>query len=451
MTETSHFKMLHSADWHVCNEFIDDARRCLDFLVKYVDSHEVPFDLIVIPGDIYNHRQIQQETEAARLAYDTVRKLAQYAPIVILTGTPSHDGKAPLMLEFIGEGYPVLVADQPSQWVLCAGGEKDYRFEIINSPLANVVPGAVISCTPAFTKQYFESGASIDTSDQQIAQEMGAIFAQFGVQYKNFVKEGYAVPHILLGHYSIGGAFIHPSQPMIGKEIEVSPQHIEMAQASIVCMGHIHQAQKIGPNIFYSGSLFANNFGEVEAKGFYVHDLRLEFGPEWHRHDSQFIDTPSPKLVKFEIDLVSEEFEEGIVLQKILYPAHVLDDEVSDENPVPDTENTIVRMEIKVFQDQDGLIDQDAIKEYFDGIGVREFRLDITRIPRANVRSKAILDADRLSEKLKLRAEIINDDVPEKVLRRADMLQDTEPDTLMEVVTKAITERRISEDETTQN
>jgi hypothetical protein len=76
-------------------------------MVNHIEGLADPVNLIVISGDIYNHRQIQQETESARLAFNTVRRLSEYAPVIILTGTPSHDGKAPLMLDDIGNGgYP---------------------------------------------------------------------------------------------------------------------------------------------------------------------------------------------------------------------------------------------------------------------------------------------------------------------------------------------------------
>ena len=56
--------ILHSGDWHVCDDFFKDAQNCLDFLVN--QAREIRPDLIMISGDTYNHRQIRQESAAAR-------------------------------------------------------------------------------------------------------------------------------------------------------------------------------------------------------------------------------------------------------------------------------------------------------------------------------------------------------------------------------------------------
>jgi DNA repair exonuclease SbcCD nuclease subunit len=398
-------------------------------------ARKANIDLIVITGDIYNHRQIQQETSAARLAFSMIRALSMIAPVAILTGTPSHDGDAPLLLDGINAGFPVLVVNHPSSWVLYRGD--GYETNIL--PIEGKTPAppkAVISFTPAFTKQFFASRSDTETSDQEIANAMGAIFANMGADYNGFnltlrhESKAPPIPHILLGHYSVGGAFIHPSQPMIGKDIEISRDHLAMAKASINCLGHIHAAQVVLPNTYYCGSLFATDFGEFEKKGFYIHELELiDMGHHWEPIKHRFIKTPSPTLVKVDIDLIKNVRPPDDLLRYILQQTH----EIEDHEGIADY---VVRMEIKIYQDEADLIDQDDIEEYFKELGVRSFRLDIARIPRPNVRSARILEADRLRDKIQTRAEIIDDEVPDNVLDLADELQDTPRDILIESITR---------------
>lgn len=427
------FRVLQTADWHVCSEFIEDAIRCLDFMLRHVDKMAGAggLDLIVIPGDIYNSRQIRQESPAARLAFNTVRKLSNFAPVIIITGTPSHDGNAPLILDGIGDRFPVLVVDKPSQWVLYRGDGYDTNFRPIEDQ-SPALPRVVISCTPAFTKQFFESGSDIATSDAQIATALGAIYAHMGAGYQMFQEQtgnDNLLPHILLGHYSIGGAYIHPSQPMIGKDIEISLEQLGLAQTTINCMGHIHAAQKVGTNTYYCGSLFATDFGEFETKGFYVHELESA-DQAWTVKSSELVETPSPTLVKIEIDLIRNPVEQSILTNIIL--ATLAD--VPEQNPA----SCIVRMEIKTYQDEAKFIDEQVICEKFESLGVRSFKLTINRMPRPNVRSARILAVDRLREKLITRAEIIGQKAPAAALDRADLLQDHEPDELLDMISKSI-------------
>ncbi len=450
------FRILHTADWHVSNKHLFDARECLDFMVKHAQtlSTEKPLDLIVIPGDIYDHRQIQQETEAARLAYGAVKCLADYAPVVILTGTPSHDGSAPLLLDDIGDRFPVLVVDRPSQWALYGGGDVRYQFR----PLENVKhykARAIISCAPAFTKQHFETGSDIATSDFEIAKAMSGIFANFGIKHQeaqNVRGDRAPVPHILLGHWSVRGANIHPSQPMIGRDIEISRDDIALANASIVCLGHIHAMQVIQNYIWYSGSLFATDFGEIEDKGFMVYDLEPEeWGRAWAIKDAHFVHTPSPKLYKLSLDfirnpiddvLADRDLNEGndLLLQRILMVVKDIEEK-----------NAIVRLEIKVWQDQAPLIDREAVHEYFEDIdGVREFKLIVNMVPRANVRSARIMEADRLAEKIEYRAEILGEELDPDILLKADALQDVSRENLLDAIAATLRKEKFA-DETAEN
>jgi len=432
----SELAIVHTADWHVCDEFLEDATACLDFLVA--KTEKIIPELVVIAGDIYNHRQVRQESEAARLAIGTIRRLARVAPVIILSGTPSHDGKAPLLIRNVNEGFPVYVMDQPE--TICLYAEKfgaDHEFMAWQSPPLrdDLEPVALISGVPAFTKQYFQSGSDIQTSDQEIATALGSIFASMGANRNQFNinlrQQGHSpiVPHILMGHWSIGGAFIHPSQALTGLDIEVAREHIALAKPDIVCMGHIHAQQKIGDNIFYPGSLFATDFGEMEAKGFYVHGLELvDMGGHWELKVEDFIHTPSPLLIRLKDDLLNAETKEAVKI------AIISTIQTLTSNP-----HAIIRHDIKIYQDMAHAINEQGIKDLVaDKVGPRDYQMNIARLPRPNVRSARVLEVETLRDKLTARATIINEDITEEVLLKADMLEELEPEELYESIKKEV-------------
>ena len=95
----------------------------------------------------------------------------------------------------------------------------------------------------------------------QIFAGMGATAAEFGV------------PHILVGHWQTAGSLISETQVLTGVDVEISPDMMALSNADLILLGHIHLKQQIKKNIFYSGSLFANNWGEVNDHGFWIHEI----------------------------------------------------------------------------------------------------------------------------------------------------------------------------------
>ncbi len=183
--------------------------------------------------------------------------LADIAPVVVVIGTPSHDGTAAEVLEHIKAKNEVWVSSRPEQIHLYEIGGK-----MVIRAASPVPPTAIISMVPTPTKQFFNSDSDIKGTDNEIAQAMGAMFAGFGSQAANFP----GVPHILVGHFQIGGAFVSETQQLNGLDIEISREQIGYANADLVMLGHIHLHQQIGQNIFYSGSIFRKDFGELDAK-----------------------------------------------------------------------------------------------------------------------------------------------------------------------------------------
>lgn len=385
------FKTLHFADIHCKDSNLEEIKKCCDCILK--TAREENPDLIVNAGDTFDSQSIKLDSEASRYMFLFHSQLTQIAPVVAVLGTPSHDGKAALALEYKNNGNcRIAVSELIEQFILYEGNLYHSGVGISGKP------DAIISTLPAPTKQFFQTQAGIEQADIEIGNAIGAILAGFGATASKF-----DCPHILVGHFQVGGSYISETQQLTGRDIEVSKDQIELAKADFVCLGHIHYPQQIGENIFYAGSVTTLNWGEMHKHGFYIH----ETGQKPH-----FYETPAKKLVKVEIDTARDGFE-NTVAPDLLRIANISQEELS---------GAFVRVEIKVYQDEVAKIDKEAIKSFYLS-AAQDVDIKLIRVPRENTRSKTILKLSSLREKIIERASLNNETVPGLVLDMADNLE----------------------------
>jgi DNA repair exonuclease SbcCD nuclease subunit len=366
-------KLLQTSDFHARDKDIDEVKACLDFIYKTAKEESV--DLAVICGDIFDSQDIKLDSLSAKVVIKFVSDLADICPIAIITGTSSHDGKAPEILSYVRGRYPVHVASKPEQIEMA---------------------GAVLSLVPQVTKQFFQG------SDQEVSAAMSAIFAGIGA-----TAEGKG-PHILVYHGGITGAALSTGQTLTGEDIEVSVDQMMLANPDLICLGHIHKMQVIGERGCYSGSIYRNNWGELEPKGFLIHENYPENGRIW---ESRFIETPCKKMIRHSFD-----FTNG---------------QVDGDIPASEVSGAFVRLDYKIFQDEAGKIDKAGLVEQLLGMGALEVDVRIIRVPRETVRAESVLKADRLRDKLVAMAKIKGEEISEGILRKADALEDQQEEELI--------------------
>jgi len=256
---TSPFKILHLADEHLRDKDIDEIDKCLAFIVEKA-TEENP-DLIVSAGDLFDSQDVKMGSRAALAGIGFISALADICPVVVVIGTPSHDGKAPEILRFARGLFPIRVTSKPEQLFFTVG-----NFE---EQTQTILPNAVLSIIPQPTKQYFQTSAGIEGSDLEIGAAMSGLFAGFGAGAAEYP----GVPHILVYHGCVSGGQASNNQVMTGRDIEVSRDHLSMSGADLILCGHLHLPQERPGNIFYSGSIYANNIGEDHKHGFYIHEV----------------------------------------------------------------------------------------------------------------------------------------------------------------------------------
>ncbi len=372
-------KILHSGDWHVRDADIEEIILCL---AKITDmAHQQGPDLIVIAGDLFHSQDTKLDSPSAKLVVFTISKLAEVAPVAIVLGTPSHDGKAPEILELVTGKYPVRVASRPMQVVL-KDDRRLFDIEYLNAMNSGKIE-AIVSLIPQPTKQFLQ------TTDEGISEAMSGIFAGFGAKASEF-----DVPHILVGHWNVGGAELSTGQFMTGRDIEISRDQMALAKADLICLGHIHKAQE-----FYSGSIYRVNDGELEDKGFWIHHLIND--ADGFFVESEFIQTACKKLIRVNQDLTNP----------------------NEQSRTINADGAYVRIDMKVWQDEAAKINKEALEQFYMDAGALGVDIRLIRVPRETLRAESVRQAETLSDKIIEQAKIKGEEVPEGVLLLAEKLE----------------------------
>ncbi len=402
----TNLKILHFADTHLDGVNYDEKEVCLGAVADAALSEQP--DLIVFAGDAFHSHDVRAESQAVALFCRTIKQLSAAAPVAVLTGTASHDGGTPRLFNHFHDSRRVLVSDYPEQIFLFNGGLYRTRPPVLFD--------AVISMCPPPTKQFLDtSNMSIEQSSQAVSQAMNALFTGFQAAAVDF-----DCPHILVGHFNVSGAMISPTQMLIGKDIEVSRAQLELCGADLVCLGHIHKAQQIGDsNIFFCGSTQSNTWGELDDKGFYIHDLHRQDGV-WKRETSRFIKTPSRKRIWIKHDFTAVNRDNVIDIDNIICC-----------HPRKDYAGAVVRVDLKCYKDQLAQVPAASeINTFFESAGARRIEVNITKIARETVRSQAVVKAATLADKIKVMASLRQETLSDRIIEKANDLEKWSPEEL---------------------
>ena len=387
-------KAIHTADWHCRDDDLDEVKKCLTTLIKTVKKEEP--DILVISGDIFDSRHVKLDSLSAKLIFDSIQEIANLVPVAIVTGTPFHDGTTVEALRYIKARYPIWVSTKPEQ-IYLSEGDLNSDISKLYAP-AQAPIDAVISLIPPPTKQNYQSMSDIDSTNKEISDAMTAMFAGFGAKAQEFTT----CPHLLGGHLSIGGAFVSDTQQLVGVDIEVSTDQLSLANATVNMLGHIHYAQQIGKNTFYAGDLYRMDTGEMEDKGFWIHEMSAA-----GLQKSTFIKTPTRKLYKLKYDFTDSHKD-----FKIPFTTEMLD-RIND---------AIVTIVLRAFEDEVSKIDMDDLESNLAKAKSYDAP-KIIRVPRENVRSEKLLKLKTLREKIIEQARLRGEKVSESTLSKADDLE----------------------------
>ena len=298
--------------------------------------------MVLVAGDLFKDARVFLDRASVEIAAAVrwLRRLSDAEiPVVVISGTPSHDAIAAygLIKEMRIRGVAIYTSP----------GVCELTIEHDTLSVA-CLPG--INRSTMASKEEFSKLAAHELNQlitDRVTQAVMGLAAQCKCQ-----------PKILLSHITCAGAdkgyedLLQQQEPVLTKEA------VEGSGFDLVCLGHIHNAQKVeGLTVptFYCGSPERLSFSE-EANNpcFFIHhfasDGKLSYG------GTEIVSTPARRYYTFDFPW-SEEDPNAVV--EVLTDLHnCLTDGGELKSPV---EGAIVRVRYECTEAQAKLINQNKI------------------------------------------------------------------------------------------
>ncbi len=282
-------RVVFTADWHCCPPplaGLDRREEWCRVAGDLVDrARALKPDVVIVAGDLWDRNR----PTPAEIA-DVIGVLMMFSqasiPVVVIPGTPSHDGDGPGRM-----GPTTMLAE------LGIPG-----LTVVSRPEVVIAGGVTVACLPGASKAWLANADDLrGAAPVVINQAMSAALADVirGMAAEASERPG---PALLVGHLSVDGCVASSdesirmtAEPVLGRDA-----FPDVFQA--VCLGHIHKPQVIqerGPWVGYPGPLLRANWGEEkDDRGFWVLDLDGDKLVE-----AEFIPLPAARLVTIEADI----------------------------------------------------------------------------------------------------------------------------------------------------
>ncbi len=387
-------KVLHCADLH----FDDDPGRlkstveCCDRIVATAQA-EMP-NLIAIAGDVFE-RGLILGSPGTLAAIDFVSRCGDITPVIIVSGTPTHDvTNSTEVFKRLKTRYPIYSTGLPHQVYLT--GKEARRFVELDRKIDGLDETSfLISCLPSVTKASLMAAAhlSLGAADIRHAELLRDLFQAWGVTNEKANRLG--IPTILVGHGTVKGSRLSVGQKVTDADAEFGIADLRLTKAALVCLGHVHMAQQIDENTFYSGSVTRANYGETEEKGFCIHTIG------GGTVTSRFVETPARRMRTIE---AAEGLPDTSLLEDV-------------------EEGEYLKIAYTVRQEDAAEADDASLRKLAYEKGAVEVKIEKTVLPITNVRSEGISRLRSLREKLERWGELNGQKITMGLIDKLDLLQ----------------------------
>lgn len=346
---TSPIRLIHFADLHIgmerygrmdpttgLNSRVMDFLRRLSDLIDFAIARQV--DLVIFAGDAYKTRD-PNSTYRREFSW-RIKQLADHGiPVVMVPG--NHDLPVVATRASAIEIFATLAV--PNVYVL-------EREEVITLSTRRGQTVQIASAPYPYISEWLSQAAyragSVEATDRLITETMTDNIRAMAAQ----VRRRPDIPAILVGHFSVDGAELGSERGiMIGRDVTVPRSVLADPSWDYVALGHIHKHQDLNPGahppVVYAGSMERIDFGEErEPKGWVLAEVRrghttYEFVPHFAR--------PARRFVTIDCDCRAAQDPTAAVLQAIA------------QRQVTDA---IVRLRLRLRQEQDALIKESAIR-----------------------------------------------------------------------------------------
>jgi len=259
----------------------DECCRVHEWIAVWCRENAV--DIVCLSGDLFERKSTPHErTHVA----GWLRRLAEHHTVIGVYG--NHEAVEDLdVFNLLATRYPVRFHARPAV-VLGA---------------SNRGAGLTVMCLPWPRKAHLAAAlgaVSLEAAGLAAGEALRSVLRGLGQQ-----ADAHPGPRLLLTHAMVRGSMTSAGQPLVGCDLEVSLEDLDLARADAVALGHVHRQQAwvldSGAPAIYPGSPRRTSFGEVEPKGFVVLDFDEHHSVSWER-----VETPCAPML-----LVSATWEPG--------------------------------------------------------------------------------------------------------------------------------------------
>lgn len=266
-------RVLHTGDWHIGrfngpekdgqNARFLDICRCLEALV--VGAQETRPDIAVVAGDVFHQARTWSDRGLTEVqaAIGYLRELEKVCPVVVMRGTPNHDGESHfemLKTAFEGDNSVHIVTEPGVVEIYYSYDRKSVQ----------------VACLPGFDRGYYRAqhpGLSKEEENEAFTKAIADMIIGLKAQCRA------GTPAVLVSHYTITGCNMESGQTAFFSQFEpvVYPDTLAAADFDLVCFGHIHRPQQLEgcKNTFYCGAISQLNFNdEGQERGYWLHDIQ---------------------------------------------------------------------------------------------------------------------------------------------------------------------------------
>lgn len=241
-------RLLHTADWHLGRAFhgedlLGAQAAFVDFLVETARTERV--DGIIVAGDVYD--RALPPVEAVRLASEALARLAEVAPVALISG--NHDSPARL-----GFGAELLARAD---------------VHVVTDPAAVGTPltlgSALVYPIPYLEPDLVRAALSVEERSHRAVVD--AAMARVRADLSARRASGEAAPAVVVAHAFVAGAAPSESERdlSVGGAAHVPPA--TFAGVEYVALGHLHGPQAVGGDAGrYAGSPLAFSFSEARHR-----------------------------------------------------------------------------------------------------------------------------------------------------------------------------------------
>jgi hypothetical protein len=388
--------LVHVGDFHAAPGPRNEARfRALDQLIA--EASQLPsLGAWLWPGDLSHQRQAIEDENAIIIR---LQRMARLAPVVIVYGNHDQPGDLDKFSE-VKAAHEIYVVDRPT---------------VLRVRLATMA-FASIACLPYPHKHgLVMAGCANPDIVDAAADHLDALFMQFAATLEQARATGDLT--LFIGHVNVGGAITSSGQPNIGREIEISPRHLDRLGHLYKGLNHIHKAQEIH-GAHYPGSICRLDWGEVEEKRWIevlFEDTSNALGKSWMFG-----------VVSHAIDVAPLYYTEG-ELTRDGYTYDVIAGPGGAPQPKPASwKGCEVRARYRVKASERGVVDKSLVaREYADAA---LFHPDPITIPDRQLRAPEVAAAKTLPDKVAAWCALAGTVASEGVLQKLAWLENGDPE-----------------------